>query len=160
VFHIGGDGEMRDAVEADLDRLRMQPWTRLLGFLSHSEMLDEMNRADLFIQPSVTAADGDSEGGAPTTILEAQACGLPVLATEHADIPNVVVPERSALLAPERDVDALLAHLRSLLKEQDRWASMGNAGREHVCRFHDVSVEQRALEAHYHSLAGQIPPDA
>jgi colanic acid/amylovoran biosynthesis glycosyltransferase len=159
-FRIGGDGELRGAVEADLERLRMRPWTQLLGFLSHSQMLDEMNRADLFLQPSVTAADGDSEGGAPTTILEAQACGLPVVASEHADIPNVVVPGRSALLAPERDVDALLAHLRSLLKEQDRWATMGNAGREHVIRFHDIARVQRQLEAHYHALAGQVAPDA
>jgi len=159
-FRIGGDGELRDTVETDLERLRMRPWTRTLGFLSHSRMLDEMNRADLFIQPSVTAADGDSEGGAPTTILEAQACGLPVVASEHADIPNVVVPDRSALLAPERDVDALLDHLRSLLKEQDRWAAMGIAGREHVSRFHDVAKEQLRLEGHHHSLAAQVAPDA
>jgi colanic acid/amylovoran biosynthesis glycosyltransferase len=156
-FRVGGDGELRGEVEDALDRLGLRSHTRLLGFLRHREMVDEMDRADLFLQPSVTASDGDSEGGAPTTILEAQACGLPVLATEHADIPNVVAPGRSALLAPERDVDALASHLASLLKEQDRWAAMGEAGREQVTRFHAVGTEMRRLEAHYFELAGERP---
>ncbi|NIP81231.1 MAG: glycosyltransferase, partial [Gemmatimonadetes bacterium] len=52
------------------------------------------------------AANGDGEGGAPTTLLEAQAVGLPVVASRHADIPWVVAPE-AGLLAPEEDPEAL-----------------------------------------------------
>ncbi len=153
VFRIGGDGPERGEVEALVSRLGLADCTRLLGFLSHERMIDEMDAADLFLQPSVTARNGDSEGGAPTTVLEAQACGLPVLATHHADLPHVVVEGESALLAPERDVERLTANLLTLLKGPERWMAMGEAGRAHVLRCHDAEREVARLEDRYLALA-------
>ncbi|MDJ0848755.1 MAG: glycosyltransferase [Myxococcota bacterium] len=152
VFRVGGDGPERAEVESLVARLGLGDCTELLGFLSHQRMIEEMQAADLFLQPSVTAANGDSEGGAPTTVLEAQACGLPVLATYHADLPHVVVEGESALLAPERDVERLAANLLTLLKSPERWASMGEEGRSHVERFHDAEGEVARLEARYAAL--------
>jgi colanic acid/amylovoran biosynthesis glycosyltransferase len=51
------------------------------------------------------------------TIIEVQAIGLPVISSYHADIPKVVVDGKSALLAPERDVEMLAKHLEYLVKE-------------------------------------------
>ena len=112
-----------------------------------------MDSADIFIHPSVTAESGDSEGGAPTTILEAQACGLPILSTTHADIPNVVVPEKSALLSPERDTDSLEKNLITLLNEQERWAEMGQLGRQFIEKYHDITKEVKGLERLYFKLS-------
>lgn len=153
-FRIIGDGELRPQVEQTLDRYHMRSYIALLGFQSHQRMIEEMDAADIFIHPSVTAANGDSEGGAPTTILEAQACGLPVLSTTHADIPNVVAPGESALLAPERDVETLSDHLCTLLSEPESWAKMGMSGRTFVEKYHNIDIEVRSLENHYYSLAG------
>jgi len=151
-LRVGGDGPGRDEARALVGRLRLEHGVRFLGFLEHARMLEEMDAADLFLQPSVTAADGDSEGGAPTTLLEAQACGLPVVATRHADIPHVVPEGESGLLAEERDVEGLAAHLIELAKQPERWAAMGAAGREHVERFHDVGRETARLEDLYRAL--------
>ncbi len=156
-FRIAGDGPERPRVEAALDRLGLHGCATLLGFVSHDRMIREMQEADLFLQPSVTAADGDSEGGAPTTLLEAQACGLPLLATHHADIPYVVADGKSALLAPERDVDALFENLLVLLEEPERWAPMGNAGRVRIEHLHDALVEVPRLEQLYLELAKEAP---
>lgn len=153
VFRIAGDGPERGDALRGIDRLGLRDCTELLGFLSHERMIEELHAADLFLQPSVTAADGDSEGGAPTTLLEAQACGLPVLATRHADIPYVVRDGSSGLLAPERDVERLAANLLTLLKTPERWAEMGAAGRSHMERFHDATTEVARLEDLYLSLA-------
>ncbi len=49
-----------------------------------------MSRHHLFLSPSVTAPDGDSEGGAPVSIIEAAATGMPVVSTTHCDIPQAV----------------------------------------------------------------------
>jgi colanic acid/amylovoran biosynthesis glycosyltransferase len=68
----------------------------------------ELSRHDFYVQPSVETADGDVEGG-PLAILEAQARGLPVLATMHENIPDLVLNEESGFLVPERDVTALAA---------------------------------------------------
>jgi len=153
-FRIIGDGELRPQVEQTIDRYHMRSYTVPLGFQSHQRMIEEMDAADIFIHPSVTATNGDSEGGAPTTILEAQACGLPVLSTTHADIPNVVAPGESALLAPERDAETLSDHLCSLLSEPKCWAKMGITGRAFIEKYHNIDIEVRSLENHYYSLAG------
>jgi colanic acid/amylovoran biosynthesis glycosyltransferase len=153
LLRVGGDGPQRPQVDQAVSRLGLAGCTQMLGFLSHRDMLEEMDAADLFLQPSVTGDDGDSEGGAPTTLLEAQACGLPVLATTHADIPWIVAHGESGLLAPERDVESLTSHLLALLKEPERWAALGAAGRERVERFHDAAQETRRLEALYLELA-------
>jgi len=152
-FRIIGDGELRSQVEQTIDRGHMRPYTKLLGFQTHKSMINEMESADFFIHPSVTGKNGDTEGGAPTTILEAQACGLPILSTTHADIPNIVVSGKSALLAPERDTEALCDNLCLLLNEPERWKQMGICGRSFVEKYHDVENEVTLLEEKYRVLA-------
>ncbi|MCD6398575.1 MAG: glycosyltransferase [Candidatus Aenigmarchaeota archaeon] len=157
-FRIIGDGLLRPQVEQFINQYKMQNYTELLGFQAHQAMIEEMNSADIFIHPSVTAANNDSEGGAPTTILEAQACGLPILSTSHADIPNVVVPEKSALLSPERDTDSLEKNLITLLNEQERWAEMGQIGRQFIEKYHDITEEVTGLERLYFKLSNHQHP--
>ena len=78
----------------------------------------------MFLSPSVTAQDGDSEGGAPVSIIEAQATGMPIVSTVHADIPEAVVPGESALLSAERDVDGLAENLAQVVAEPGKWEAM------------------------------------
>ena len=151
-FRIVGDGPLRAEVETAIERLDLKSCVKLLGFLGYREYLKEMAAADFFLHPSLTASDGDSEGGAPTTILEAQAAGLPILSTTHADIPNVVLPGKSALLAPEGDVTALAEHVALLVTEQERWQAMGAAGRQFVEEHHDIRREAQSLEDRYERL--------
>jgi colanic acid/amylovoran biosynthesis glycosyltransferase len=151
-LRVGGDGPQRAAVEAAIERLDLRGAVELLGMLPHRQMIEELDRCDLFLQPSLTAADGDSEGGAPTTLLEAQACGVPILTTDHADIPAVVDPGRSALLSREGDVAALATHLEALLATPERWEAFGTAGRAWVERHHDAARAGEQLEQLYFSL--------
>ncbi len=151
-FRIIGDGPLRKEVENSIERLDMGSYVKLLGFLGYREYLKEMAAADFFLHPSLTASDGDSEGGAPTTILEAQAAGLPIISTTHADIPNIVLPGKSALLAPEGDVIALAEHIGLLITEQERWHHMGAAGRRYVEERHDIRRETESLEDRYERL--------
>jgi len=125
---------------------------RMLGFLNHRDYLAEMQRGDIFLHPSVVDSEGRSEGGAPTTIIEAQALGMPVVATEHCDIPNVTAPGESALLVPERNCDALAEALEALLSSPERWEAMGRAGRAHVEANHDISTEAPRLRRRYAEL--------
>ncbi len=151
-FRIIGDGPLKPEIERFIQENKMNEYVRILGFLNYNDYLEEMKNGDLFLQPSMTAADGDSEGGAPTTILEAQAMGLPVLSTRHADIPYVVAPGQSALLSGERDISGLAANLIRLLEDQQCWSKMGEAGRSHVENFHDVETEVPRLESIYAGL--------
>jgi colanic acid/amylovoran biosynthesis glycosyltransferase len=156
-FRVIGDETLTDGryaakVYAALRHPRLRGCVRLLGFLNHADYLRELRAADVFLHPSIVDTDGASEGGAPTTILEAQALGVPVVSTRHCDIPNVTVDGESALLVGERDSAALAAALRQLLDDPDRRTRMGQAGRRFVAEWHDVAREAPRLEDHYFAL--------
>ncbi|UCC38738.1 MAG: glycosyltransferase [Candidatus Aminicenantes bacterium] len=151
-FRLIGDGSLKPKIEEFIKTHRMGDYVQILGFLNYDDYLKEMLKADIFIHPSITASDGNSEGGAPTTILEAQATGLPVISTYHADIPNVVVPGKSALLSREKDYKATSEHIEYLLKNQDAWEQMGHVGRDFVEAHHNVKKEVDVLEQKYDFL--------
>ena len=123
-------------------------------FLTYDEYVRVVADAHIHLVSSMTAADGDSEGGAPTTLLEMQATGKPIVATRHADIPYVVREGESALLADEGDVDGLAAALVRVASAPEKWPEMARAGRAHIEANHDVTKEVLRLEAVYDEMMG------
>ena len=156
-FRIIGDDTLTDGryaarVNAFIREQGLDDCVTRLGFVNHDRYIEEMERADVFLHPSVVDSAGATEGGAPTTIIEAQALGMPVVSTLHCDIPNVTVPGESAELVPERDAAALARALGSVLDDPGRWEAMGRAGRRHVESNHDIAKEVELLEDRYLSL--------
>ena len=147
-----GDGPGRPAVEQTLAATGIGGCTERLGVLPYRRLIEELGRCQVLLQPSRTAADGDSEGGAPVILLEAQAAGIPVVTTRHADIPEYVVDETSGLMAEEGDVEGLADRLEALLGDPSRWPAMGRAGRAHVEANYNASRQARALESIYDTL--------
>ncbi|MBL8014467.1 MAG: glycosyltransferase [Candidatus Omnitrophica bacterium] len=152
-FRVIGDGPLKEEIQQQVKERNLLKHVLFLGFLTYEKYIEELSKADIFIHPSVTSRTGDTEGGAPTVILEAQAMGLPVVATYHADIPNIVSPQQSALLSKERDIQGLTANILKILNNQDQWAQMGKAGRAFVEEFHDIKKEVVVLEKRYHETA-------
>jgi colanic acid/amylovoran biosynthesis glycosyltransferase len=115
-------------------------------------LLEEAYRHHVFLSPSVTASDGDTEGGAPIALIEMAATGMPVVSTRHADIPEVL---GDGLLAPERDVDGLVACLRQLIDAPGSWESRAAVDRARVEREFDATIQGRALAAIYAHLQNE-----
>ena len=151
-FKIIGNGGIEESIRKLADDLGFKKEIIWLGMQPHTGVLQELQACDILIQPSVTAGNGDTEGGAPTIILEAQACGIPVIATHHADIPHITNENRSALLSPERDIEALSDNMRYLFSQPELWPEMGRCGRAYVEDFHDVRKEVIALEGIYENM--------
>lgn len=147
-----GDGPERALVEAAVAREGCAASVELRGYVGYTEFVSELQRAHLLIAPSRTARDGDTEGGAPVTVIEAQAAGLPVISTTHCDIPEVTVPGESALLTPERDTVALAESLDRLLSDPGSWPARGRAGRRHVEARHDARRQAERMAAEYREL--------
>ena len=127
---------------------------RLLGYQPHERLLAEAREHHLFLSPSVTAADGDTEGGAPVTLIEMAALGMPVISTRHADIPEVLPERLGCLLAHERDVDGLVAHLETLASHPEAWDPLVRAVRAHIETEYDVRRQAPRLAAIYAEVAG------
>jgi glycosyltransferase involved in cell wall biosynthesis len=126
-----GEGPLRPACEQIAQAVGVGHAVTFLGGQSHQVVAEEMRRARAFLQHSIQASDGDSEG-TPVAILEAQASGLPVIATRHAGIPDVVLDSRTGFLLAEGDVSGMAEKIERLGQDGDLATELGAAGRSHV----------------------------
>jgi glycosyltransferase involved in cell wall biosynthesis len=143
-LEIYGDGPLRPEIEANIAEAGLGEHVTLPGSRSHDELRDVLRRADLFALTPFVTSDGDRDG-IPTVIIEAMACGLPVVTTPVCGIPDAVVHGESGLLAPARDVQAIAAHLAALLTDASLRERLGGRAREVVRRGYDLRVEARQL---------------
>lgn len=126
-----GDGPLLGECRALAAELGVADAVTFLGPQPHEVVREEVRRARAFVQHSVVAESGDSEG-TPVAIIEAGATGLPVVATRHAGIPDVVVEGETGFLVDERDAPAMAAHMAHLAREPGLAARMGLAARQRV----------------------------
>jgi glycosyltransferase involved in cell wall biosynthesis len=143
-MRIVGDGPELALARAAVRDEQLESAVTFLGMQPHKRVIEELRGTNVLVHPSRVAEDGDSEGGAPTILLEAQAIGTPIVSTMHADIPNVVGPGPSVRLCAEGDVESIAAALVEILKNPGRV----DAG--FVRAHHDVATEIHGLEAKYH----------
>ncbi|OHB71653.1 MAG: hypothetical protein A2W23_07360 [Planctomycetes bacterium RBG_16_43_13] len=148
--------EEKRRISQVIEKYKLQESVRLLGFKPHSVFLEEAAKHDIFLSPSVHSSDGDTEGGAPVSIIEASASGMPILSTYHCDIPEVVIDRKSGFLVPERDVDALAEKLEYLVLNNSLWEEMGRAGRKHIEDNYNIIKQREALETIYDSLVSYV----
>ncbi|MDJ0674820.1 MAG: glycosyltransferase [Calothrix sp. MO_167.B42] len=135
-----------------IEKYNLQPKVRMLGYQPHSILLKEAYKHHVFISPSVTANDGDTEGGAPVTIIEMIATGMPVVSTKHCDIPEVTKNSVRSLLAVERDVDGLLNHFKWLINHPDQWHRMLETGRKYLEQEYNARKQGERLANIYQSI--------
>lgn len=151
-YTIVGDGELRESLEKLIDELGVGRWIHLVGWVD-DKRLDELYKlSHIFLHPSVTASDGNMEGQG-VVLLEAQAYGLPVVATRHNAFVETVLDGKSGILVPERDVQALAGALEMLIGNAGCWAQMGRVGREHVEQNYDIkNLNRKLLDIYKHLL--------
>jgi colanic acid/amylovoran biosynthesis glycosyltransferase len=136
-YEIAGEGRERDTLKQLIAELRLDGIVTLLGAQDGEAVTRLMDCADVFVLPSVTGDDGDQEG-TPVALMEAQAVGLPVVSTRHGGIPEVVLHEKTGLLVPERDVDALVGAIEFLIQHDDQRDEFGRAGATHIREHYDL----------------------
>jgi colanic acid/amylovoran biosynthesis glycosyltransferase len=125
---------------------------RLVGYVPHDKLIDMLYDHHILIAPSVHASDGDAEGGFPVVLTEALATGMPVVAFNHCDIPEIVQDGVSGFLVPERDVAALAEKLVYLIDHPEIWPERGRAGREYVETNFDIDKLNYRLVEIYQKL--------
>lgn len=122
---IVGDGPERIMIESLAVELQVADRIHLLGTRHDTPRL--VAALDVFTLCSLNEAS-------PVSILEALACGVPVVATDVGSIKESIRPGKTGLMVPSQDVDAMVAAIDQLLADPETRASMGRAGRELVWR--------------------------
>lgn len=148
-LELVGDGPLRGELEASSRALGLADHVSFRGSLTEKGVRGAFDRADLYVLPSVVAADGQMEG-LPVVLMEALASGLPVVATRLSGIPEIV-DGATGLLAEPGDPASLAAKLRSVLAgdagiDQD-------AGRALVESEFDVRQSAAELARLFHAAA-------
>ena len=143
--------KQKKEVEDLIDNFELEKDVTFTGFIKSNEIHREFEMADIFVLPCVTAQDGHIEG-IPNVLMEAQACGLPVVSTYHGGIPEVVVDGKSGYLVQEGDVGALADKLCLLLRQSDSWPEMGKAGRLHIEKEFNLKTQVQRLEEIYDNV--------
>lgn len=126
-----GEGELFNICKELTNLLNLKNNIEFKGVCSPDEIRGLLQESLAFVQHSVEAENGDSEG-TPVAILEAQAAGLPVLSTYHAGIPDVVINNETGLLVEENDVDGMANNMLRILNENGLAAQLGEAGRKRI----------------------------
>jgi len=122
---IIGDGPHRSALEAEAKRLGLAESVRFLGFMRDEALVEYLNRAHLLINPSPKEGWG-------LTVVEANACGLPVVASDRPGLRDSVRDGESGFLVPYGDAGAFAAKALMILDDRELWLRMSAGALERV----------------------------
>lgn len=140
---VVGDGSARADVEAALAPLGAR--ATFTGLLTPEELAGVYAVSDLYVWPAVNEAYG-------MALLEAQACGLPVLASDTRGVPDIVKTGETGWLTPMDDWAAMAVALGDLLDAPGRLARMREAALSNVAMEHDIPAAQRHFHAAFRKL--------
>jgi glycosyltransferase involved in cell wall biosynthesis len=119
-FHhtLIGDGVDRDRILGLIKELDLTQSCIWLGTQTHAEVLRHFQKSDLFLLSCRVAADGDRDG-IPNVLVESLAMGVPAVSTEVSAIPELIEHQRTGLLVPPGDSDAMAEAILRLLSESE-----------------------------------------
>ncbi|MEZ0254583.1 MAG: glycosyltransferase [Chthoniobacter sp.] len=159
-FRIAGEGPLKGDIEKLIAELGLGEAVELSGFLSQDDLAALYARSHIFLHPSEMPPDQNQEG-VPNSMLEAMATGLPVLATTHGGIPEAVTHERTGLLVPERDEEALFHAMCQITQDTDMLYILGEAASRAVREDFEQTKQIEKLESYYdeaRAIGGTRPP--
>lgn len=128
---FAGKGVMRDELEMLSKDLGIKKNVRFAGFVDDDSKAWYYKAADIFCLPSMMSTECY-----PLTILEAIACGIPIVASKIGGIPDAVKDGENGLLVPPKDSEVLADAIIYLLENEDIREKMGKKGAEEI---HDYS---------------------
>lgn len=149
---IMGEGELKEALEAQIQRAGLVDQVKLVGSQSSQQVSQALQEADLFVLASRTAVNGDQEG-LPLVMVEAMAVGVPVISSFHAGIPELIRDRVTGCLVPPADSEALARRICEYAREPTLWQPYVGASRLSVERNHDLKEQAGRLYRLYEELA-------
>ena len=141
-YQIAGAGSYRHEIEAEIASLGLEDRVDLLGQLGEDDVLDLLRNADLFALTSV----GKGEA-APVSVMEAMACGLPVICSRIGGTGAMIETGVDGFLVGQENVDEIAAALRRLASDPEAATRLSAAARKTaIAKFSHVTSAQRLLE--------------
>ncbi|HEY9515396.1 MAG TPA: glycosyltransferase family 4 protein [Gemmatimonadaceae bacterium] len=144
---IAGDGAEREALERMTRELGLEHRVVFLGDVHDQQLIDTYRGATLFVLPSHLET-------LSIVVLEAMACGLPVIATACGGPADHVHPGETGFLVPVEDWRTMSRQMLLVLRDPDRAERMGRAARNRAVETFSTEIIHRQLDALYAEVFG------
>jgi colanic acid/amylovoran biosynthesis glycosyltransferase len=146
--HFVGDGPDRPALEQYARENGLTDVVQFHGQQTREKVAEWLGAADVVVAPSVPSKDGRREG-IPVALMEAMACGAPVVASRLSGIPELVEDGVTGVLVPPADEPAIAAAIAGLLQDPARRQRLGAAARDKIVREFNLYRNAATLAAHF-----------
>lgn len=151
---MAGDGYLLNSCKNLAKVWNLENSVDFVGNINHDEVKQLMSNSFCYIQHSIIADDGDSEG-TPVAILEAQLASLPVIATKHAGIKESVLHEKTGFLVVEKDVTAMSEYMIKLYSDRNLAKEMGTNARKFIQDNYTIEKHISVLNNLIHKFASK-----
>ncbi len=145
-----GDGPMLDQCKSIVQDFEMGHRVTFHGARPHPYVQEMLGQSEVFLQHSVRAKNGNTEG-LPTAIQEAMSCGLAIVSTRHAGIPEAVIEGENGHLVEEGDFDGFTAAIGRVAENLSGLPEIAARNREKALARYDnrklIKVVEREIEA-------------
>ena len=135
---IAGSGPQREELQALVDALGLGDTVVFLGRLGRAEVVDLYHNADVMLNP--TRVDN-----MPNSVLEAMACGLPVVSTNVGGVPYIVRDGETALLVPPDDAGRMAQAVLDIHRDKTRREALASNGLREVAQYYWSEVRLKWL---------------
>jgi colanic acid/amylovoran biosynthesis glycosyltransferase len=132
------DAKVRKEIESTIRNHGVAGQVTIHGFMNREKLRELAEAHDILLHPSVQAGTGDAEGGHPVVMTMLAASGMPILATRHCDIPEIVRDGKTGWLVSERSADEIEAALRKIVRDPSDLEAFGRSARALVEANYDI----------------------
>jgi glycosyltransferase involved in cell wall biosynthesis len=142
---IVGDGPYLPKYKKLVHKLHINDQVTFRGRVKHEEVPSILNGFDIFVVPSVFESFG-------VAALEAQACGVPVLASDVGGLPEVVIEGKTGFMFPKGDYKAIAAKLALLIKDKELREELGENAVHYIKSTYNWEENADIMMEVYHSI--------
>jgi|SRR5579864_437248 len=147
---IAGEGSFKNQLQKLSADMGVEELTDFLGFVPQDQVPNVLNRFSVFVALSQSESFG-------VAVLEASACGLPVVVSNVGGFREVVQDQITGFIVARRDPKAVVAAIAPLIQDDERRKTMGFAGREFVSRNYEWTENADRMERLYLSFLESMP---
>jgi glycosyltransferase involved in cell wall biosynthesis len=144
---IAGDGQEREKIQ-QMAAEHVADRVLFLGKIPRKDMYRYYSAADIFVFPGIRESLG-------MVFLEAQSCGLPVVAFNNAGVPEAVQDGKTGLLVPMYALEPFVDAIKRLMMDKNLRQQMSFAAKSYVRESHDLNKNYQELELSLNAIAQQ-----